>query len=70
MLDVNMKPKKKKGKVHYKKDKMKNPDLVKYEGCNGCINICLFNKPITHPNEAKSDIYFCNSIRNIGATNV
>jgi hypothetical protein len=70
MTEVIMKAKKKKGKVHYKKDKMKNPQLVKYEGCQGCENNCLFNRLTVHPDEAKGDTYSCNSLLQVGANNV
>jgi len=58
-----METKKKKGKVHYKKDKMKNPELTFLEGCNGCKKQCVFNRRIVRPNESYGAIYQCNSTR-------
>ena len=56
--------KKKKGQVHYKKDKMRNPELSHYDGCAECIKSCVFNSRCVHPDESFNDeAFLCNSTR-------
>ena len=62
--EVKMKERKKKGKVHYTKDKNKNPELVDLEGCKGCDRVCK-QKCKAHPNIAKDTTrvkFGCNNL--------
>lgn len=55
--------KKKKGKVHYKKSKFSNPELVKSSGCSGCEKVCIFKGNIIHPDSKVKggQVYLCNT---------
>lgn len=63
MTEEKIITKKKKGSVHYKKDKTKNPELTVCDGCEGCNKICRFKGKIVHPKESFSEIFLCNSTR-------